>query len=905
MRIRKLVLENFGPYAKAEISFSDGINAIIGENGAGKTTLLEAIAYSLYPRSVSRQDDLIRSGASRMRVQLEFEMDGRRYLLIRERERGGSSSASLYDVTEGRKLLQRDQSKVNRQVESLLGMSRETFLQAIYVRQGEIARLLEQAPSKRRELVGRLLGIEVLERIWSELREAIGRLEKELQSVEGELRGMGDLLSEMSSLRMEKSELEEKLRRTVEREGEVERELEDLEGRIETMEVRRLKYMELKAREGSLKGSLDDVKRRIGAKRNRLEEIESQLARIEELEKLASEHEELEQVRNLMAEIIPLEERVRHLRDLSKELSEHERKLSSLDELRIRYSDLAKRVNELHEKEISLAGMEERRRQLRSRISQLERRIDELRDRVRSTVSRISGLLGEQIEDPSEVEALVRREVSRLKEDMNRLDEEIGRALEDRSRLIQRRDQALRYLRDLEGGVDKCPLCGSRLDPETVSELKRGLEREIEEITSLLREREKELGILNERRRSLEARYRKLSSLELEQLTGWVEEISSQEAELSRLREEVAQLEEKLNSLGQEIDHLGELRRELETVGRDLAERESLRERVEKIREELRGENLSQLEERMETLRRTLKEKLASLGLDAGSIDDRYRASLSAIKELQRLRGLMASREDLLLEIQELEERRAKVEEELSSVRRELGLLSFNPSELESLRRRRRKLEELLKSLARERNRVQGRIEEIEKRLSSLREKEVRLRELRKRKDILSSFRSRLIKVREIFSKDRGIQPLIRERARPTIEEELNLLFSSFNFDYDSVTLDDDFTPILRRGKANYPFSRLSGGERISLALALRLAIARFLMVSKVETFLLDEPTVHLDEERINALIETISSLNVPQMIVVTHSPRFRDVASHSILVSRAGESSSVQVVDEGDHVSD
>ncbi|MEM2810509.1 MAG: AAA family ATPase, partial [Candidatus Korarchaeum sp.] len=76
MRIRRVYLENFGSHQRTELTFSDGINAIIGNNGAGKTTLLEAISYALYHRTDRPAEELIRIGASRMRVELEFEVSG-------------------------------------------------------------------------------------------------------------------------------------------------------------------------------------------------------------------------------------------------------------------------------------------------------------------------------------------------------------------------------------------------------------------------------------------------------------------------------------------------------------------------------------------------------------------------------------------------------------------------------------------------------------------------------------------------------------------------------------------------------------------------------------------------------------------------------------------------------------
>ncbi len=905
MRIRKLILENFGSHARTEVAFSDGINAIIGENGAGKTTILEAIAYALYPRSVGRQEDLIRSGSRGMRVQLEFELDGRRYLLIRERERGGISSASLYDVTDGRRLLQRDQSKVNRQIETLLGISRETFIQAIYVRQGEIAQLLEQTPSKRKELVGRLLGIEMLERIWEELREVISRLDTDLKSIDSEIKGIGDVFRERASLEMEREKLLEELQRASREEEALNDELRRMKEIMEELERRSVKYRELKAREESLRSMLSELSDQLRVKRERLRQLEHELRRMRELETKASRYEELEYVRGLLAEIVPLEEDVRRLEGMRRELLKYEERVSSIETLREKVSTLSKEVEALQQDEVLLAGMEERLKQLEDTRSQLERRIMELRREMRGSLSNLSNLLGRWIEDPEAGNRLLAEELTKLEDELSYLDEKLSRITEERSKLLQRRDQASRYLSDLEGEVDRCPLCGSKLDPSTVERLKEEMRLEIEEATSLIVEKERELRSTKKRREDVLSKYKELSSFNIEGLVNTKRELESLEREVSEINERINSLKGEIIPLREKASLLSKMRADLEVLKRDLLERESLLSRVEEIRRELRERDLEGLKAKLGELRRDLGERLSSLGVELGSVEREYREALSAMKEVQRLKGILSTKDEIASEVADLEKRKLELEGELSSLEREIEALSFDPSELEVTKRRIDDLKNRMDLVSRRKSRMQGKIEEIDRRLDDLRRKESKLRELTRKKESLEAFRSKILKVREVFSRDRGIQPLIRDRARPAVEEELNMIFSSFNFDYDSVVLDDDFTPTLKRGRVAFSFNRLSGGEKISLALALRLAIARFLMMSRVETFLLDEPTIHLDEERINALVETMSSLDVPQLIVVTHSPRFRDIASHSILVSKSGEVSSVEVVDEGAHVSD
>ena len=45
MYLKQLSVINFKNYTEAELTFSEGVNAFLGDNGAGKTNLLDAIHY--------------------------------------------------------------------------------------------------------------------------------------------------------------------------------------------------------------------------------------------------------------------------------------------------------------------------------------------------------------------------------------------------------------------------------------------------------------------------------------------------------------------------------------------------------------------------------------------------------------------------------------------------------------------------------------------------------------------------------------------------------------------------------------------------------------------------------------------------------------------------------------------
>lgn len=68
--LRRLIVEDYGLIARAEIAFADGATMFTGETGSGKTMVLGAIAFVLGERASA---DVVRRGRPRAMVTLEFE----------------------------------------------------------------------------------------------------------------------------------------------------------------------------------------------------------------------------------------------------------------------------------------------------------------------------------------------------------------------------------------------------------------------------------------------------------------------------------------------------------------------------------------------------------------------------------------------------------------------------------------------------------------------------------------------------------------------------------------------------------------------------------------------------------------------------------------------------------------
>ena len=137
--------------------------------------------------------------------------------------------------------------------------------------------------------------------------------------------------------------------------------------------------------------------------------------------------------------------------------------------------------------------------------------------------------------------------------------------------------------------------------------------------------------------------------------------------------------------------------------------------------------------------------------------------------------------------------------------------------------------------------------------------------------------------------------PFVTESLLADVSAGANQLFAQIlGDDRARLTWAPDYDILLRQDGSERAFSQLSGGEQMSAALAVRLALLRELLHFDVAFF--DEPTQHLDEVRRANLAEQIQQVTgFSQLVVITHDDTFERLLDSVIHVRKVDGRSVVE----------
>ena len=360
--------------------------------------------------------------------------------------------------------------------------------------------------------------------------------------------------------------------------------------------------------------------------------------------------------------------------------------------------------------------------------------------------------------------------------------------------------------------------------------------------------------------------------------------------------------QEEINNINSSIQELQKKVVLLENIEQDIKEKKSALASIKTNYEKYlsaRGslESLGDYEEQSIKLKeintsiRDLKKRISALmEIARDSVEDLPGEIAYLEKQAQRyqhLLGEVSQKDSLNSRIQENQNLIQETREELEDLKNKITSLNYNKENHERVKREwELKNEELMKLngqkqlMVGELNQLSPSLQEINDKLNSIKEYE---KELVNLKDFL-----KLLKfIRDLFSKD-GVQKDLRNLSRPLIEEKTRDLFEKFNFEYSDIRLDEDYDVTIYGPSGKSNLDMISGGEKIAVALALRLGITQVLSGGSLELILLDEPTIHLDAYRRQELIDLLKKMSIrPQMIIVTHDADLEDAADNILKIEK------------------
>jgi len=873
MIIRKIELKDFLSHKESVVQFKGSVNVIIGHNGAGKSSIIDGIMFGLFRetlRGVRKQEDIVRRGASTGGIMLELSDKGRTYIIKRNLS-NRTAEDNITEVTENNKrsIIARGASTVTEKVAELLGLDETTLESTVIIGQGKIESVFDDLP----DTIKKVLKIDKIE----ELRDSRGPLKDIEYEIEWELKTLDKEEEEKKKTEDEKKKKEEyvfKLREEINRilieKSELETRVKELDEKVKEEDEKQKKFIQIKSEINRLQSEIEKMKREVSEE----DVIRKQVKILEE------EVKQLDQLRNDKVNMVNIKGLVKLKKDKEKiiatdsknliDLREKLRKKSENKSAYEEYIQISNRLNELKDRE--------------NKYNKAVGQLNNLNEQIQKIQSRIDYKINEAILNKLEQEINnLTKDYEDLQEKKNNLNKEYG----ELRGVLGELNKILTNIDEVRG--NKCPVCGRELDEVHKLQIRDEVRKQLSDISGKLKQ---------------------ISAL----INKTNEEINKVNKELEEKRKEKDIVSKKLSenlNLKRQLEELNEERKQLEekmgALMKDHEEYEKLSKKLEELKprynEYLKYSDVD--EKKIEELERKIeenKEEIDKLAIEIGEyehvdIDKEIQKINNKIQDLENKEMLLKKLENKLALIEEKKQQIEKNIRELKDLTITLNSLGFNEEEFNKLREEKENIENKLNQLVADESQKEGQIEVLEKDIKELEQKIIAYEENLKKKQKLREAYNKIKKLRDALSEKR-LQAYLMSTVRKIVENRLNETLSKFDLSFTMVEVNfnekNGIYAYTQNGQRLH-INMLSGGERVSIAIALRLAIAKSLM-NDIGFMILDEPTVNLDEYRKRELIDIIKSTTevVPQIIVVTHDEELLQAGDYVLRLEKRGDSSKV-----------
>ncbi len=478
MRPLNLTISAFGPYKdETFIDFTKlgekGMYLITGDTGAGKTTIFDAICFALYgePSGSSRDPRMFRCKYSDAKVptyvELLFSYHGKEYRIRRNPEyerpalRGGGTTTqkadALLELPDGREAVTKT-SEVTKEVEKIIGLSKDQFTQIAMIAQGDFMKLLLSDTTERSKIFRQIF----MTGRYQRLQEI---LKKEANKAENDYKLKSAIATENIAQIQVRSEDQEEQKRFLEcsKADEIEAFIDD----IDKEDKEDLKLFSKK--ESELRKSLADLNRSIGVATERKKSEDLLNKNKAALEKAKPEYESAkEDLKNKakdykksepLAIMISSEKEnlssYDKLNDTQNSILEAEKKLSALKKSK---EELANKAAELEKEYAAKKKDQQKLKDVPARKIKAEEELGKIKNKGKDVQDIVVAIKNEY---PKEKEELL--DLQKEYQDQAKKYELIQREYESKNRLFL--DAQAGILAEGLSEGEPCPVCGSTVHP--------------------------------------------------------------------------------------------------------------------------------------------------------------------------------------------------------------------------------------------------------------------------------------------------------------------------------------------------------------------------------------------------------------------------------------------------------
>ncbi len=891
MIIESLVMKNFKSHKDTSIDFNTGITIIMGGNGAGKSSILEAVSFALFKQHSSKKiEQLITIGnnKNKLYVKLEFTSNGRTYKVTRERSKTASKASIMIKDANGFQQLAAGDTQVTMEIQNILEMDGDLFLNAVYVRQGEIADLVDKTPSEKKQVIGKLLGIESLEKAWKNMLPIINEYQNERIRLEGKLENYDSIKADIKSTIAEKTKFADEIQKISSEIDKIQLELDSMIENNEKLQRDEKNFenitINLNADEQMLRNLAEDESHlkiqleEMAKKEAEMVTIEPKLPKLDLLNSLKTSLEKLKEVQREEEQINQVLKRIRVL----------EEKIEMNKRFEQDYSAVLEEINDIQTERSEFEGSRELLKQnLKGKENTLEQ-MGISRNKFVKLLNKANSVLTTNFTMMEELETHIKTVKQETKIEIDELDSKINKLNQDVSALKSQNIDLQKPIKELEYVKEKCPICESKIDEVKRVELINGYQSQIESNKTKISSLSSALAMFMGNKTTLKNKYSDIQEINIDVMKEQLQNLEYGQKELKTLKDTIKTLEFKVSSL--------------EAIDLKLREKkESEKDLKPKYEEYLNAQGslkslgdsselkiqLNDVEGNLSIIKDRISSLIEMIGGFVENLDEEIEYFNGLKSRYQHLSGALAMKESSINRMKQVQTNMENTKEEIVQLKQELDKLSYDKEIHLQLMEKLQSTQRTVSELSGKKQKLIGMENGTKNTLEGLQNKLKSYETFQNELLLLKDYIKLLDYIRDLYGKD-GVQNDLRNISRPLIEQNTREFFEKFNFEYSDIKLDNEYDVTVYGPAGESNLDMISGGEKIAVALALRLGITQTLSGGNLELIMLDEPTIHLDAYRRQELIDLLKRMSIiPQMIIVTHDSDLEDAADNILRVEK------------------